>query len=341
MMNHGKCERRKGCTFQFILLLVVLVAALVCSLMFGAQRLLIQDLLGKSDASIAQTIFFKIRVPRTILVAISGMLLAGAGAAFQMFFRNPLAEPGIMGISAGATLGAVIAACFGRNATLAGVLSPVNMGAFAGAMLAGSVVCALSGNKNDPAATTALLLSGTALGTLYAALTSITLAIHNERIHTMYIWMLGSFSGRGWNEIRFIALPALGAMALLLLCGRHLDLLSGGELTAQSLGITVTRLRLQTIVAGALATSAAVCAGGTIGFVGLIAPHLVRRLFGSRSRTLIPFSMCAGAALLLYSDTICRVIIPPAEIPVGTVTAILGAPFFLSLLFSKKGTNHA
>jgi iron complex transport system permease protein len=156
----------------------------------------------------------------------------------------------------------------------------------------------------------------------------------------MYMWMLGSFSGRGWDELLFILVPSLVSIVLMFFAGRQLDLLSGGEMTALSLGVEIDRLRFLVIIAGSLASSAAVCAGGTIGFVGLIVPHVLRRIFGAKGRTLIPLSMVGGAALMLATDTMARVVARPAEIPVGTIMALLGAPFFISLVFSKRGLRN-
>jgi iron complex transport system permease protein len=317
-------------------LLCSLAAAVICSLLFGAETIGPSALFSPDKDSFDRIILLNIRVPRTILAAASGALLAGAGAAFQLFFRNPLAEPGIMGISSGATLGAVLAGYVSFIPSLFSTVSPVNTGAFCGAVISGILVTALAGKRSGPSSTVALLLCGTALGTLYSSLTSIVLLLREKELHAMYIWMLGSFSGRGWDELRFIALPGTAAFILLLICSLPLDLLAGGEKTAASLGVEVKRLRFLVMTAGALASSAAVCAGGTIGFVGLIAPHIVRRIFGARSRTLIPLSMAAGAVLMVSADTAARLIAAPAEVPVGIITAILGAPFFISLIFSER-----
>lgn len=333
-------HQKKNTVIAYIVLLVLLMGTLLCSVLFGAESINLYDLLAKdgdSGASVTKMIFMQIRLPRTLLAALTGILLAGAGATFQLYFRNPLAEPGIMGISSGATLGAVIVSSF---SIFMGTVISVNIGAFIGALVAGLIVTVISGRKSGPAATVALLLCGTALGTFYSALTSLILAVKSKELHTMYMWMLGSFSGRGWEELSFIVIPAVISLILMFFAGRQLDLLSGGEMTAASLGVEVTKVRFLVMVAGSLASSAAVCAGGTIGFVGLIAPHIIRRVFGAKGRTLIPLSMIGGAALMLGADTIARVVARPAEIPVGTITALLGAPFFISLVFSKRGLRN-
>jgi len=329
--------------FKITFLLLLVAISFICSLFVGSEKIQIQSLLSNTQDEFAKIIFTQIRIPRTLLAALTGALLAAAGAAFQLFFRNPLAEPGIMGISSGATLGAVITGgiSFGASSKVFTVISPVNGGAFIGALCAGFLVTVLASKKTGPVSTVTLLLCGTALGSFYSALTSILLMIRSKELHTMYMWMLGSFSGRGWDELRFIFLPSVVSVLILLFCGRKLDLLSGGEITALSLGVEVNKLQLLVIIGGALASSAAVCAGGTIGFVGLIAPHVIRRIFGAKGRTLIPLSMAGGAVLMLVSDVLARVVVAPAEIPVGTITALLGAPFFISLVFSQRGLKNA
>lgn len=322
-------------TVTLIILVSLFLTAVFLSLILGAQKISFNEVFKSAD-SFSRTIFFSIRLPRTILVIISGILLSGAGAVFQMFFRNPLAEPGIMGITSGASLGAVIAACLGGGTLMGGLISLLNGGAFLGALAAAFIVTAISFRGSSRASTVMVLLCGTALGSLYSAITSIILAIHDRQLHSIYIWMLGSFSGRGWNEVKFIIIPSAISILLMLISLPQLDLLGGGEATARTLGVDVKDLRLKVIVAGAFASSASVCAGGTIGFIGLIAPHAVRQICGSKGKVLLPFSMLAGATLLLLADTLCRIVIAPSEIPVGTITSILGVPFFISLLLTSS-----
>lgn len=312
-------------TFLFI----ALAAGIFFSLIFGAEPIKIADLFI-NGSSFSKTIFTGIRLPRTILCIIAGMALAGSGAIFQLFFRNPLAEPGIMGVSSGAALGAVIVSCTGSLTTA--FFSSLQLGSFLGALASGFLAIAIAGRKT-PAT---LLLCGTALGTLYSAFSSILLSTHSRQLHSIYMWMLGSFSGRGWEEILFILPPFLGSIIISCTCIFKLDILSCGIANAASLGLSIKKLQLAVLVSGALAVSAAVCAGGTIGFVGLIAPHITRKFFGPKAKNSVPLSMVTGASIMLFSDTICRTVIAPAELPVGTVTAILGAPFFISLLFSQK-----
>lgn len=320
---------------------ILLTISVILALMLGAEKVSLAAVFGQGD-KFENIILWQLRLPRVLLVFITGLLLGGSGAVFQLFFRNPLAEPGIMGISSGATLGAVIAsivpgvmALTGRGG-LGAFISPVNLCAFAGALGAGVLVTSLAFSRRGKASSVMLLLCGTALGTLYSSLSSMLLLTCNKELHSIYTWILGSFNGRGWNELFFIAVPAAVSIVLMFCVVRPLDLLTGGEKSAAALGVEVDRLRVLVLLCGSLAVSCAVCAGGTIGFVGLIAPHIVRKFLGPRARTLLPFSMIFGATLLLLSDTFARVVIAPGELPAGIITSILGVPFFLALCLGRR-----
>lgn len=320
---------------------ILLIISVILALMLGAEKLSLAAVFGQGD-KFENIILWQLRLPRVLLVFITGLLLGGSGAVFQLFFRNPLAEPGIMGISSGATLGAVIASIVPGVMALTGrggvgaFISPVNLCAFAGALGAGVLVTSLAFSRSGKASSVMLLLCGTALGTLYSSLSSMLLLTCNKELHSIYTWILGSFNGRGWNELFFIALPALISLVMMFFISGPLDLLTGGEKSAATLGVEVDRLRVLVLLCGSLAVSCAVCAGGTIGFVGLIAPHIVRKFLGPRARTLLPFSMIFGATLLLLSDTFARVVIAPGELPAGIITSILGVPFFLALCLGRR-----
>ncbi len=320
---------------------ILLAISVILALMLGAEKVSLAAVFGQGD-KFENIILWQLRLPRVLLVFITGLLLGGSGAVFQLFFRNPLAEPGIMGISSGATLGAVIASIVPGVMALTGrggigaFISPVNLCAFAGALGAGVLVTSLAFSRRGKASSVMLLLCGTALGTLYSSLSSMLLLTCNKELHSIYTWILGSFNGRGWNELFFIAVPAAVSIVLMFCVVRPLDLLTGGEKSAAALGVEVDRLRVLVLLCGSLAVSCAVCAGGTIGFVGLIAPHIVRKFLGPRARTLLPFSMIFGATLLLLSDTFARVVIAPGELPAGIITSILGVPFFLALCLGRR-----
>lgn len=314
-------------SLQFAITFFVLIAVFILSLALGAEKLPFKTIFGGGD-KFQNIILWNIRLPRSLLVLLTGILLGGSGAVFQLFFRNPLAEPGIMGISSGATLGAVCASVLGFGIG-------INVSAFIGAILAGAFVTALAFSRAGRNSSIMLLLCGTALGTLYSSTSSMILLTGNKELHSIYSWILGSFSGRSWKELYFIIIPAVISIIMMFCISRPLDLLTGGEKTAASLGVEVSRLRILVLISGALAVSCGVCAGGTIGFVGLIAPHIVRKILGPKSKILIPFSMLFGAILLLLSDVFARTIIAPAELPAGIITSILGVPFFLTLCLKK------
>ena len=331
---------------------ILLFLSFFCALKFGAEKVPFKAMFGFGN-KFNNIILWDLRLPRALLALLTGVLLGGSGAVFQMFFRNPLAEPGIMGISSGATLGAVFVTMVGGSfiagslptsagaassflTTLFSIISPVNLAAFLGALGAGALVTFLAFTKAGRRSTVMLLLCGTALGTLYSSISSLMILTTNKEFHSIYTWILGSFNGRGWKELLFILLPSAISIIIMFSISGALDLLSCGETTAASLGVEVHKLRILVLVSGSLAVSAAVCAGGTIGFVGLIAPHIVRSLIGPKSKVLIPYSMIFGAVLLLISDTLARVLIVPAELPTGIITSILGVPFFISLCLKEK-----
>lgn len=307
---------------------VLLVLSFILALILGAEKISFASVFGFGD-KFDNIILWNLRLPRACLVLVTGILLGGSGAVFQLFFRNPLAEPGIMGISSGATLGAVIA-----SVAVGGAL--VNFSAFLGAIGAGVLVTILAFSRRGKSSSIMLLLCGTALGTLYSSISSVVLLTCNKELHSIYTWILGSFNGRGWAELFFILPVAVISLVIMFSISGSLDLLSGGEKTAASLGVEVGRLRIWVLISGALAVSASVCAGGTIGFVGLISPHIVRKIIGPKAKNLIPFSMIFGGIILLLSDTLARIIIAPGELPAGVITSILGVPFFLILCLGKK-----
>jgi iron complex transport system permease protein len=194
----------------------------------------------------------------------------------------------------------------------------------------------LSKKANGFTSSSSVILTGTALGTLFSSITSIILLSKQNQLHSIYVWLLGSFSGKGWNEFYFLIIPFCVSLILIFVSGKYLDLISVGEISAQSLGLNVKKTRFLILITGSICVSCSVCAGGTIGFVGLISPHIIRILFSSKHKFLIPLSIILGGVLLLVSDTIARVILSPIELPVGIITSLLGSPFFISLIFSRQ-----
>lgn len=336
----NKSKIKNSFLLYFIIASFLVLTALLFSLALGAQKIPLKALFFP-DTSFQQTIMWNLRLPRSLLVLFTGLLLGGSGATFQIFFRNPLAEPAILGITSGATLAAVAASLF---IPLPAVLflsnhlmiSPINLSAFLGALLAGFLVTFLAFSKAGKNSSVMLLLCGTSLGTLYSSISSAILYCSTKELRGIFSWVLGSFNGRSWNELMVILIPGLISIAIMFRITSRLDLMNGGEGSARSLGLDVNRLRILVMISGSLAVSCAVCAGGTIAFVGLIAPHLVRKLSGPKAKKLIPMSMLCGAFLLLCSDTLARIIIAPAELPAGIITSIIGVPFFITLCLKKN-----
>jgi len=318
--------------------LLVLLVILLVGLLVGAEPISIASLFSKDPMdAVAKIIVFDIRLPRLLLASLCGVLLAGAGTVFQGFFRNPLADSGIMGISSGATLGAVLSIFLPLAIVKSAFINPIVIFAFIGALATAMLVYILSYRCRGMQGTIMMLLTGTALASFFSAIVSIILLIRYQELHQIYVWTLGSFNARGWNELKFIIIPSIFSLVLLFLCARSLDVLSGGEESAQSLGVDLKKTRLLTLSAGSLACACAVSAAGTIGFIGLIAPHIARRLYGAQHARLLPFSMLWGAILLVLSDTIARTSAAPSELPVGIVTALMRDPFFMFVIQKRRG----
>lgn len=276
------------------------------------------------------TIVWDLRLARVLIAIMVGAGLAGAGAAFQGMFRNPLADPFVVGASGGAALGATLAIVTRDGVGLFGALS-VPLSAFAGAILAVLLVTAITTASGATTAMT-LLLAGTALSTILSAIVSLLLLLNDREVHEIFAWLLGGFAGRSWQHLAFSAPPLFIGLGMLWLFARPLDALTSGEETARSLGLPLGLARGAIIIAASLATAAAVAASGIIGFIGLAAPHIARRFCGASHARLIPASALVGALLLLLADGVARTVVAPVELPVGIITALLGGTFFLWLL---------
>jgi iron complex transport system permease protein len=294
-------------------------------------------MLGRAGAvdTTAVAIVWDLRLARVLLAALIGAGLASAGAAFQGLFRNPLADPFVVGASGGAALGATLAIVTNLNVRGAG-LGPVPLAAFVGALLAVALVYGVA-EVGGSTPVTALLLAGAALSTLLSAAVSTLLIMNDQPLYEVFAWLLGGLSGRSWSHLQASAPYLLVSLGWLWLLARPMDALACGEETAQSLGLSLHRTRGAIVAAASLTTAAAVATGGIIGFVGLIAPHIARLLFGGSHARLIPASALLGALLLLLADNLARTVVAPLELPVGIVTALLGGPFFLYLLKTRAG----
>jgi iron complex transport system permease protein len=290
-----------------------------------------------SVPAIDVAIVWQIRLPRVILGALVGAMLSGGGAAYQGVFRNPLADPYLLGIAAGAGLAATIAVVAGASSSLVPPL------AFVGGACAVAVTYVLgSGAGRDrqspglTGSTASIMLAGVAVAALLTAVQTYVLQQHTQVLQQVYSWILGELSLASWSNVTTI-LPYVTVSAALLLAHRRLlDVLRLGEAEATTLGVNVPRLRLTVVLAATLGTAAAVSVSGLIGFVGIIVPHTVRLTAGSSYRLLLPVSMIGGAAFLVFADIVARTVQAPAEVPIGVITAAAGAPFFLFVLRSRR-----
>lgn len=301
----------------------------IAGLLLGSESISLQDI--KQDKFV-RIILFDIRLPRTLLALLCGSLLAGSGAVFQGFFRSPLADSSMLGVTAGAAFGATIGSGLG-------VWMP--FGAFIGAILCIVLVFFLSCGKKSSHEPIRLLLAGNAVSVFLSALTSAIMLIRDKEMYKMYMWTLGSFNSKGFDELKFLIIPSIISFALFLFCIKPLDLLSSGSLTSEGLGLNTKKVQILCFVAGSIAAAAAVCAGGVIGFVGLICPHIIRILCGSSYKKIIPISLLAGAVFLGIVDIFCRTVAAPTDIPAGIVTSLIGAPFFVFVLLSGRKRKHS
>jgi len=288
----------------------------------------------RSWAPEAETIILALRLPRVALAAVVGVGLAGAGVVFQGLFRNPLADPYLIGTSAGAALGATVAIIWGADGGL-GALGAVPAAAFLGALAVSYGVYRLARRGTDVPVED-LLLAGIAVGAFLAAIISLLQLGGGESLQRVIYWVMGGFAGRSWAHIAMAAPYAVGGLVLAWLYGRDLNVLQVGEEGALQLGVDVPRVKRILLAGGSLMAAAAVATSGLIGFVGLIVPHLMRLVVGPHHRILLPAAALAGAIILILADLLARVAVTPAELPVGVVTALLGAPFFLYLLLRGR-----
>jgi iron complex transport system permease protein len=276
-----------------------------------------------------EVILFQLRLPRVVLAAVVGAALAASGAVFQGLFRNPLADPAIIGVSSGAALGAIGVIVFAGSGALGAFGVP--LAAFVGALLTALLVYQLA--RIGPAVHVAtLLLAGIAVAAVISSIMSLVMSFSGEQVRDIYAWLLGGLVGQSWSSIgAVVPLVALGVVTAAL-TARDLNLMALGEERAAQLGVEVDQLKRRSIAIGALLAACAVSVAGVIGFVGLMTPHLLRLLVGADHRRLLPAVLLAGPVLLILADLVSRVVLAPQEIPVGIVTALLGGPFFLYLL---------
>lgn len=323
-----------------------LALACIASLEVGATDVTLSAMLGKilrgqALSHMEQVVLFDIRLPRLAMGVLVGAALAVSGAAMQGLFRNPLADPGIVGVGAGAGLGAILAIVLGALLPvwlidLTGNQLPP-FAAFLGGWGATILLYKVS-TRHGRTSVATMLLAGIALGALAGALSGILVYVADDRqLRDLTFWGLGSLAGASWAKVLGAGPMILLALGAAMMLGRGLNGLALGEATAAHIGIDVQRMKSIAILAVAGATGAAVAVSGGIGFIGIVVPHLLRLGLGPDHRTLLPNAALMGATLLILADVIARVVIAPAELPIGIVTAVLGAPVFLWILLKRKG----
>ncbi len=335
----------------FPLLLMTLMITISISLVIGVANVTIIDsikiilktipIIGdyidvsniqKSHIAIIQNI----RLPRVLLSFLVGYGLSIVGVAFQGMLKNPMADPFIVGTSSGAALGASIAILLKLNKMFFGI-GIVSIFAFAGALLATLIVYNMARIKGKVPVTT-LLLAGIATGQFFTAIMSFIMTISTRDVSTIIFWTMGSFSGRGWNHIQIAIIPVLLGSIIIYIFSKDLNIMLLGEDSAQNMGVETEKVKKVILITSVLITAFLVSVSGIIGFVGLIVPHMVRLLMGPDHRILIPASGLVGGIFLIVADTLSRTIIAPTEVPVGIITALAGAPFFIYLLRKTKRT---
>lgn len=330
--------------------LLVLLAALILSVAIGpvyippktVLTVLVARLAGSAlpgeAAQLFSTILLEIRLPHAVLLLLTGAALAGSGAGYQGLFRNPLADPYLIGVASGAGLGAVSAMSIRWPADLAG-LYVIPAAAFAGALITVMIVYGLARiGRSVP--TTTLILAGVAVSSFATSLTSFLMLRSNEELRRATGWLLGGSLMSGWQPVIALLPYVLVGLFALLVSGHALNVLQFGEEQASQMGLPAERVKFWLILAASLTTASAVAFSGIIGFVGLIVPHLIRLLWGADYRRLIPLSIVSGGTVLLLADLLARVVLAPQVLPVGIVTALAGAPFFLWVLRRAKNQGY-
>lgn len=283
-------------------------------------------------------LLMQIRMPRVVLAAMVGGMLAVAGASYQGVFRNPLADPYLLGAAAGAGLGATVVIAYSPSGI--GPIATLPMAAFVGALTGVGLSYALGAvAARHGGGSATLLLAGVAVTAFLTAIQTLVQQAKSESLRQVYSWILGQLGAGHWDEVRLVLPYMVGSTLVLLFAGRALDVLSVGDDEAITLGVHPRRVRFVVLLAASLGTASAVAVSGLIGFVGLVVPHIVRRLAGSSYRSVLPLSLLTGGAFLVLADLLARTVLSPAELPIGVVTAFVGAPFFAALLRVGGGSS--
>jgi iron complex transport system permease protein len=284
--------------------------------------------------AVEHAVLWQLRAPRVVLAALVGGMLAVAGASYQGVFRNPLCDPYLLGVAGGAGLGATLAIVYGGMSAGTGWLVP--LAAFGGAIAAVVATYALGRSTGAARTSGALVLAGVTMATFTAAVQTFVQQRHTDVLQNVYSWLLGGFTTSTWRDVAVAAPYVVASSLVLVLHRRVLDVLSLGDDEAASLGVDVARTRLVIVVVATLGTAAAVAVSGLIAFVGIIVPHTIRLLVSTSYRAVVPLSLVVGAGFLVLTDVLARTVLSPAELPIGVVTAFLGAPFFAVVLRTSR-----
>ena len=305
-------------------LTLALLASVGASCMFGAVDFKWSEIHNSQ-------IFWQLRLPRVLMSALVGAVLSVCGAAYQSIFRNPLTDPYVLGVSSGASLGASVAILLGLEAWLWGVGGMALFAALLTVLLIYRI--ASIGNRMH---TTTLLLTGVCITFLMSAIISFIMVLRQDKMDSIIFWTMGSFGSSNWGDVAVMAPVAVVGIGVVLWYSRDLNLLLAGSEAAQSMGVNVEHVKRMLLLFTTLMVAFAVSSCGVIGFVGLIVPHAVRLVAGPDNRRVVPYSMLCGAIFVLVCDTLARTILRPSELPVGSLTSLIGAPLFIYLLYKNK-----
>lgn len=347
--NNKSLSNKKGFLFWVIALMIMLVSTIIIAIAIGSTYIepgeVYKVLLSKltngaiySDVGnvMTQNIIWEIRLPRVLLGAICGAGLALCGVLMQCVTKNPIAEPYILGISSGASCGAVAVIVLGGMSSIG--INSITTGAFVGSILSGVLVFAIGTRMGKTTSTTRLVLSGMAISTIFSALTNLLIysAKNSNQAKTALFWTVGSLGGAKWDVLLFPFVILLIVIISGSVMSKSLDILLVGDDSAVILGINVKLIKSIILVLSTLLTSALVAVTGAIGFIGLVVPHICRTIVGSDHKKLITLSSLIGAIFLIASDVVARALFPPIEIPIGIITSLVGGPFFLYLISKKN-----
>lgn len=315
-------------TYFFIILTGIILVLCFFACIFGSV-----DISELTSAD--KYILYNIRLPRVLMCIVAGATLAVCGGAYQAVFKNPLSDPYILGVSSGASLGASFAIVLGLDALIIGV----PLIAFVFALLTVALIMKLSrvGNRMH---TTTLILAGISFNFLFSAIISLIMFIDREDMHKIYFWTMGSLSGIKYSDVIIVAFFTVLGYIMLKMLAKRMNALLLGDISAQSIGIDVEKTKKSILIVSTLMTSAVVSYCGVIGFVGLIVPHIIRLIVGGDNRKILPYSVFGGIIFMLLADILARTLASPNELPIGTITSIVGAPFFIYLLYNAKQKLH-